>query len=80
MVGLMGGPEAVSRAVFASLHSSDIQWALELADMLLTLEPDNLEIRRAKADGLLELARQETSANGRHYYIAYAREMIGNGS
>ncbi len=52
------------------------QWALELADLLLTLDPENAEIRRAKASGLMTLARQETSANGRHYYLAYAKELL----
>jgi alkyl sulfatase BDS1-like metallo-beta-lactamase superfamily hydrolase len=73
----MGGQEAVSKAVFQALESDDTQWALELADLLLTLDPEDAEIRRAKARGLMELARQETSANGRHYYIAYARELLG---
>ena len=36
-------------------------------------------MRRAKAQGLLALARQETSANGRHYSIACAKELLGEG-
>ena len=72
----MGGKETVVEAVFGALESGDTQWALELADLLLTLDPEDAEIRRAKASGLMELARQETSANGRHYYIAYAKELL----
>ena len=74
-IELMGGKEAVAAAVFEALQSGDAQWALELADLLLTLDPDDVELRRAKASGLMGLARQETSANGRHYYIACAREL-----
>jgi alkyl sulfatase BDS1-like metallo-beta-lactamase superfamily hydrolase len=73
----MGGTEAVSAAVVKALESGDTQWALELADMLLTLDPERAEIRRAKARGLMDLARHETSANGRHYYIASAKELLG---
>jgi alkyl sulfatase BDS1-like metallo-beta-lactamase superfamily hydrolase len=72
----MGGSETVSAAVFSALDTGDTQWALELADLLLTLDPAHTEMRLAKARGLMELARQETSANGRHYYIASAKELL----
>ena len=72
----MGGKDAVAKAVSEALASGETQWALELADLILTLEPDNVDMRRAKARGLTELGRQETSANGRHYYLAYAKELL----
>ena len=75
-IELMGGKEAVSAAVSRALQFGDPQWALELADLLLTLYSEDGELRRAKARGLLDLARQETSANGRHYYIACAKELL----
>ncbi|CAN5459098.1 alkyl/aryl-sulfatase [soil metagenome] len=75
-VAQMGGIESVSAAVSEALDAGETQWALELADLLLTLDPDHAEMRRAKARGLMELARQETSANGRHYYIASAKELL----
>lgn len=75
-VALMGGKDAVAKAVSEALASGETQWALELADLILTLEPDNVDMRRAKARGLTELGRQETSANGRHYYLAYAKELL----
>jgi len=76
MVDQMGGAKAVSLAVTSALEAGDSQWALEMADLLLTLDPEDGEIRRAKARGLMELGRQETSANGRHYYIACAKELL----
>ena len=76
----MGGRDAVSDAVARALDAGDTQWALELADLLLTLDPGHAGMRRAKARGLMELARQETSANGRHYYIASAKELLGETS
>ncbi|MDQ3692355.1 MAG: alkyl/aryl-sulfatase [Chloroflexota bacterium] len=75
-IELMGGKEAVAAAVVGALRSGDSQWALELTDLLLTLDPDSAAFRRAKAAGLMDLARQETSANGRHYYIACAKELL----
>ena len=74
-VAQMGGETAVAAAVEAALHSGDTQWALELTDLLLALDPEHTELRRAKARGLMTLARQEMSANGRHYYLACAHEL-----
>lgn len=74
----MGGREAVAGAVGEALDLGDTRWALELADLLLTLDPGHAEMRRAKAQGLMELARRETSANGRHYYIACAKELFAD--
>lgn len=79
MIDQMGGRDAVTSAVITALDAGDTQWALELADLLLVLNPDQEEVRRAKAQGLMTLARQETSANGRHYYIACARELLEQG-
>lgn len=75
-IDLMGGTEAVAASAVNALQSGDSQWALELSDLLLTLDPGNDQFRRVKATGLVDLARQETSANGRHYYIAYAKELL----
>jgi alkyl sulfatase BDS1-like metallo-beta-lactamase superfamily hydrolase len=78
MIGMMGGKDIVSEEVFRALQTGETQWALELSDLLLALDPNQIEIRRAKARGLMDLARQETSANGRHYYIACARELLAD--
>jgi alkyl sulfatase BDS1-like metallo-beta-lactamase superfamily hydrolase len=76
MVAQLGGPEAVGMAIDAANASGEYQWALELVDLLLTQEPDAIPLKRAKATALTGLGRQETSANGRHYYLACARELL----
>lgn len=76
LVAMMGGEDAVASAVHDALENDETQWALEIADLLLTLNPDHTAMRRAKATGLMTLARQETSANGRHYYMASAKELL----
>jgi len=32
--------------------------------------------KQLKAEGLMALSKLETSANGRHYYIACAKELL----
>jgi alkyl sulfatase BDS1-like metallo-beta-lactamase superfamily hydrolase len=80
IVELMGGTEVVREAAARALQTGDAQWACELADLLLTLDPERSDIRRVKATALMDLARQETSANGRHYYIASAKELLDGAS
>ena len=53
---------------------------MEPADLLLTLNPDRAEVHPAKATGILHLSRQETSANGRRYSIACAKECFKHDS
>lgn len=76
-IALMGGPEKVLTAAREALADGDFQWCAELCDLLLPLgvEP----ARQVKAKALLGLARLETSANGRHYYISYAKELEAGG-
>jgi alkyl sulfatase BDS1-like metallo-beta-lactamase superfamily hydrolase len=74
-IALMGGEEAVTTAANHAVESSDLQWALELTDLLLAIDPDHPHARRIKATALRGLARQETSANGRHYYFDSAKEL-----
>lgn len=76
VIQLMGGADLVREAVDRALQVGDAQWACELADLLLALDLERGDIRRMKATALIELARQETSANGRHYYIASAKELL----
>lgn len=80
MIELAGGEEAVCQAAKKALSESKFQWSAELCDLLLTAEdsvtPDSKEIARCtKAKCLKELARLETSANGRHYYLSCAKEL-----
>ena len=68
----MGGPQAVLRAVQAAVEEKEYQWALELCDLLLNAGEMIQEARRWKAAAMRKLAKMETSANGRHYYLVSA--------
>jgi alkyl sulfatase BDS1-like metallo-beta-lactamase superfamily hydrolase len=72
---LMGGVGSVMAAIRQALQENDAQWALELADLVTAVDPDNRQARQYKAQGLRLLAPQETSAGGRNYYLACAQEL-----
>ena len=70
-----GGFRQVESTIREALASGDFQWAMELADLLLVLDPASEMARNAKSDGMMGLAKLETSSNGRHYYISSAKAL-----
>ena len=75
MLELMGGRPKVLSAARAALQGGEYQWCMELCDLLLSENEGDCEALQAKEEALLELAERETSANGRHYYIACAKAL-----
>ena len=74
-VKLAGGQKAVLKAVKAALSEGDYQWAAELSDRLLALEPANQEYKNLKADALNGLADNNETATARNYYNTSAQEL-----
>lgn len=76
-IGLMGGEAAVLKAAKEAFEGEEYQWCLELCDKLMECGGEaGREAGRLKADGMMKLAEYETSANGRHYYMACAKELL----
>lgn len=75
MVSLMGGVQAVLQAANAAMEEKEYQWCLELCELLLTQQETCKEAALLEAAALEKLAAYETSANGRHYYLEYAKEI-----
>ena len=71
LVPALGGVSKVAELVEAAQAEEKWQWALELCEMALCIE-GNETICAMK---IYELAKLETSANGRHYYLVTAHEM-----
>ncbi|MDQ7092963.1 alkyl/aryl-sulfatase [Desulfosporosinus sp. PR] len=76
-IALMGGKESVLSAVSQALNDGEAQWAIELADILIAADSTDKQAKQYKAQGLISLAHLEPSANGRHYYLACAKEQLG---
>ena len=73
----MGGTETVLSAICHALENQDVQWAIELADILIAVDSTNKQAKQYKAQGLIRLGHLETSANGRNYYLTCAKELLG---
>lgn len=78
MLVLIGDEEKVIAEIKKSLVNQDLQWAIELSDLLIAADRERKIGKQLKAEGLIALSKLETSANGRHYYIACAKELLEN--
>lgn len=76
MTALIGDEQLILTAANKAIEEKDYQWCLELCDLILSGGGDFLkEALQLKASALEKIAEYETSANGRHYYIACAKEL-----
>lgn len=75
MLSIIGGEEKVIVEIKKSLANKEFQWAVELSDLLIAVEKGTRIGKELKAEGLVALSKLETSANGRHYYMACAKEL-----
>lgn len=72
---LIGGESKVLKRIQECLSTEEYQTAIQLCDLLMNTGNQNQKIKSLKADGLLGLSKECSSANERHYYIAYAKEL-----
>ena len=75
MAKLAGGNAKLLAAAKTALTSDDNQWAAQLVDHLLALDPHDEQAREIKAEALTKLARKMVNATARSYYLTVAREL-----
>jgi len=81
MARLAGGEDALLQQAKQAIESSDDQWAAQLADHLMALNPNAVEPKLVKAEALEALAEELLTATGRNYYLTVAqglRQSAGN--
>lgn len=77
IIPMMGGLEKILEEINAAIGREDMQWAAELADILLYQNPNNGEAKKAKAKALWWLGLRETNPNARCYLLASSLELQG---
>ena len=75
MISMMGGREAVLAQVQSALATKQWQWAAELADLLLAVDPKDGQAVSVKADAIENLGLLQANANARCYMLSYAMEL-----
>jgi len=63
--------EATHKALVLGEH----QWACQLLDYLLVLEPGSRQLKQLKASALRSLGANQPSSNARHYYLSSAEKL-----
>ncbi|MFK7773766.1 MAG: alkyl sulfatase dimerization domain-containing protein [Saprospiraceae bacterium] len=77
MAALAGGQNQLwDKAVTAS-QNNEYQWALELADYLKRLSPNDSKIDDLRRECLIALGEKQSNPNARNYYLSQALETKG---
>jgi len=74
-VGLAGGEQKLMTHARQAVAENDYQWALELTDQLLRINPESEEIRQLKAVALRSLGEKQIASTARNYYLTQALEV-----
>lgn len=72
MAKLAGGENALRASVARALNEQDYQWAAQLCDYLLALDPNDKAAMLDKAQALTALAQDKLTTTARNYYISSA--------
>ena len=74
MIDLIGDVEQLIQAWEKGMEDGEYQWALELSDLIIAVSEEHG--KQLKVQALKAIATQETSANGRHFYLDYAKKLL----
>jgi alkyl sulfatase BDS1-like metallo-beta-lactamase superfamily hydrolase len=77
MADLAGGEERLCSRAEEAMRKNDFQWALEMTDHLIRLQPGDKRYRKIRADALTALGTRQTAATARNYYLTQALEAEG---
>ncbi|MCP4623654.1 MAG: MBL fold metallo-hydrolase [bacterium] len=74
-VDLAGSEQKLIEHARLAVAKKDYQWALELTDQLLRINPESGIVRELKAEALRSLGSQQIAATARNYYLTQALEV-----
>jgi len=77
LLPLMGGTENALKACREALENRNYQWAAELSDILLDVDPKDKKAKAIKAKALRALAMKSINSNERCYLISSAYQLEG---
>ncbi|MFC1580130.1 alkyl sulfatase dimerization domain-containing protein [Thermodesulfobacteriota bacterium] len=73
---LAGGADALAKKMHQATENGEHQWAMELADIINTLDEGHLDAARSvKIAVLRALADDQINACARNYYLVYSKQL-----
>lgn len=77
MIALAGGENEMLQKAQTAMEEKEFQWALELSNYLLRMNPNNENAKNIRYESLLQLGQQQSNPNARNYFLTQARETKG---
>lgn len=77
LVPLLGGRDKVLAAATAALENKEYAWAAQLVNYLYQLDPQDMDVRKLKAEALRQMAYVSTGANDRAHLMSQALSLEG---
>jgi len=76
MLDMAGGAGNLLARVRGAVEAGEFQWAAELSDYVLAVDPGNADAKRLKAAALTELGERQVNATARNYYLSSAQFLL----
>ncbi|KRD67065.1 alkyl/aryl-sulfatase [Ensifer sp. Root278] len=76
MLEMAGGLDKVIARAREAIEAKEFQWAAEMIDHVLAVDPANMAAKEIKAQALTELGERQINANARNYYLTTAQYLL----
>jgi alkyl sulfatase BDS1-like metallo-beta-lactamase superfamily hydrolase len=75
---MVGGPDALFTELEKAIIDEEMQWALELSDLLLAMDHRISEVTRYRAKAALYIGSMASNPNKRNYFLSEAQRLFGD--
>ena len=75
---MIGGPDALFAQLEKAIINEEMQWALELSDLLLAMDHRTSETTRFRAEAAFYLGTMASNSNKRNYFLSEAQRLLGD--
>jgi len=75
---MIGGPDALFAQLEKAIINEEMQWALELSDLLLAMDHRTSETTRFRAEAAFYLGTMASNPNKRNYFLSEAQRLLGD--
>jgi len=73
---MVGGPDALFAELEKTITNEEMQWALELSDLLLAMDHRTSEVTRYRAEAAFYLGTMASNPNKRNYFLSEAQRLL----
>ena len=75
---MVGGPDALFTELENAFANEEMQWVLELSDLLLAMDHRSAETTRYRSKAAFYLGSMASNPNKRNYFLSEAQRLIGS--